>query len=820
VIATPPDSVPEMIAELGARGTRAAVVISAGFAELPGARGKQLQQDMLDAARPYLLRLIGPNCLGIMAPGIRLNASFSHIAPARGPLAFVAQSGAMVTSVLDWAVQHGIGFSHLVSLGDMADVDFGDMLDFLTNDPESRAILLYIEAITHARKFMSAARAAARTKPVIVVKAGRHAEGARAAASHTGALAGADAVYEAAFQRAGMLRVLNLEELFEAVETLALAPPPKGNRLTILSNGGGIGVLATDALISQGGQLAELSKDTLDKLNEILPSTWSHSNPVDIIGDATGARYAQALSILLKDRAADATLVLNCPTAVTSNTEAAQAVIDVLAAKSGHTLLTSWVGGQAAGEARRLFIEHHIPTYDTPEQAVAAFMQMANYRRSQEMLMETPPSVPEEFTPDMEKARLLIRQALDQGREWLTEPEAKAVLKTYGIPTVETHCVSSPREAGALAAQLAAPVVLKILSPEITHKSDVGGVALNLVGADVVQAAASAMIERVKAVCPDAQISGFTLQRMIYRPKAFELIAGVIEDAQFGPVILFGQGGTAVEVINDKALGLPPLNMRLARELIAGTRIHRLLKGYRDVAGADLDAIALTLIRLSQLIIDISEIVELDINPLLADAHGVLALDARIKVQKNSQPGAQRMAIRPYPKELEEDVSLGDGRTLLLRPILPEDEPALQAGFAKLTPEEIRMRFFVPLKVLTHMTAARFTQIDYDREMALILTEHGIPGETEIYGSVRIIADPDNEKAEYAVIVRKDFTGMGLGVLLMRKIIDYARKRGIGEIYGDVLAENTTMLKLCRVLGFTQTAMADDPGLVRVTLKL
>jgi acetyltransferase len=820
VIATPANSVPGLIAALSARGTRTAVVITAGFAELPGAHGKRLQQDMLEAAQPQLLRVVGPNCLGIMAPKSRLNASFSHIAPTAGHLAFVAQSGAIVTSVLDWAIPRGIGFSHLVSLGDMADVDFGDLLDYLANDRDSRAILLYIEAITHARKFMSAARAAARTKPVIVVKAGRHAEGARAAASHTGALAGADAVYDTAFQRAGMLRVLSLEELFEAVETLALAPAPKGNRLTILTNGGGMGVLATDALISQGGHLAELSNDTLEKLNEVLPSTWSHTNPVDIIGDATAARYAKALSILLKDRSADGTLVLNCPTAVASSTEAARAVIDVMVEKSDHTLLTSWVGEQAADEARRLFIEYHIPTYDTPEQAVRAFMQVANYRRNQEMLMETPPSIPQEFSPDTEQACLQIRQALEQGRKWLTEPEAKAVLAAYGIPTVKTFCVSSPREAGKLAAELAAPVVLKILSPDITHKSDVGGVALNLIGAEVVEATASAMIDRVKAAFPNARLSGFTLQRMVYRPNAFELIAGVIEDIQFGPVILVGHGGTAVEIINDKALGLPPLNMRLAHQLIAGTRIHKLLKGYRDVAGADLEAIALTLIRVSQLIIDISEIVELDINPLLADAHGVLALDARIKVQENSQPGTQRLAIRPYPKELEEDVPLGDGRTLLLRPILPEDEPALQAGFAKLTPEEIRLRFFVPLKVLSHMTASRFTQIDYDREMALILTDHGIPGKTEIYGSVRLIADPDNENAEYSIIVRQEMTGMGLGVVLMRRIIDYAHERGLREIHGDVLAENYTMLKLCRVLGFTQTAMPDDPGLVRVKLKL
>ena len=820
VIATPANSVPRIIEALANIGTKAAIIISAGFSETALPQGKRLLEEILSFAHSHSMRIIGPNCLGIMVPGEGLNASFSHVAPHAGTVAFVAQSGAIVTSVLDWAVPRGIGFSHLISLGDMLDVDFGDMLDYLANDRETRAILLYIEAITQARKFMSAARAAARMKPVIVVKGGRHAEGARAAASHTGAMAGTDVVYDAAFRRAGMLRVISLTELFNAVETLAMAPTPKGNRVAILTNGGGIGVLATDALVEQGGRLAEFSNKTIESLNAVLPASWSHANPVDIIGDANGNRYVKALRVLIEDKGVDAILALNCPTAVASPTEAAQAIIDIKTKQRNYPLVTSWVGEQAAHKARQLFTRHQIPTYDTPEQAIRAFMHIYNYHCNQELLMETPPSVPEAFTPDVEEARLHILTALEENRHWLMEPEAKAVLAAYGIPTVPTHVAQSPREAATITAQLNTPVVLKILSPDIIHKSDVGGIALNLATSGVVESAAIDMLQRIESTRTAARIEGFTVQPMVNRANSFELIAGVMEDEQFGPIILFGHGGVAAEIINDTALGLPPLNMRLAYDIINNTRIAKLLKGYRDVKAVNLDAIALTLIRLAQLVIDFAEIAELDINPLLADENGVLALDARIKVLNPKNRADDRLAIRPYPKELEEDIPLGDGRSLFLRPILPEDEPALQNTFAKLTPEEIRLRFFVPLKILTHVTAARFTQIDYDREMALVLTEHGIPGKTEIYGSVRISADPDNNIAEYAILIRKEMTGMGLGILLMRRIIDYARQRGIKEIYGDVLSDNTTMLKLCKVLGFTQTHVLGEPGLIRVNLAL
>ena len=820
VICTPADAVPGIVDALAARGARGVVVITAGFGEGRDARGIARQSALTDAARSGQVRVIGPNCLGILVPGIGLNASFAHRVPRRGKLAFVAQSGAIVTSVLDWADARGIGFSHLLSLGDMVDVDFGDTLNYLAGDAATRAILLYIESIKDARKFMSAARAASRMKPVIVVKAGRHAEGARAVASHTGALAGADAVYDAAFERAGILRVYSLEELFDAVQTLALAKPPQGDRLAILTNGGGIGILATDALIDQGGRLAELSEETIAELDKVLPPTWSHANPVDIIGDATGRRYADALAALNKDPGVDGILTLNCPTAVTSSEEAAKAVVARVSSRRQPALLTSWVGDGAAKKARDLFAQHRVPTYDTPEQAVRAFMYLVRYRRNQDLLMQTPPSIPVDFQPETKKARRIIAGVIDAGRQWLTEYEAKQVMSAYGIPVVTTHRAESPEQAAEQAALVGGPVALKILSPDITHKSDVGGVMLDLAGPAAVLESACSMRERLERAYPQARFEGFTVQPVVRRPGAYELIMGMSNDPQFGPVILVGQGGVAVEVVNDKALGLPPLNMRLAGELLARTRIYRLLKGFRDQAPVNLEAIALTLVRLSQLVVDLAEVRELDINPLLVDRFGVMALDARVRVERSDRRGADRLAIRPYPKELEETIRLGDGRTLLLRPIRPEDEPSLQSAFAKLTPDEVRLRFFVPMSTLSHVTAARFTQIDYDREMALILTESGIAGTTDIFGVARIIADPDNERAEYAIIVRHDMTGMGLGVLLMRRLLDYAQLRGIREIYGEVLQENRTMLKLCEVLGFTRSRSPDDPSIVRVTLDL
>ncbi|WP_373499658.1 GNAT family N-acetyltransferase [Desulfococcus sp.] len=826
VIVTPPETVPKIIGQLGEKGTRAAVVISAGFIEGRSENGRELHQAMLDAAKPYLLRIIGPNCLGVLAPGAFLNASFAHIHALPGRLAFVAQSGAVIASVLDWATHRRIGFSHFVSLGDMADVDFGDMLDYLAGDNRTRAILLYIEAVTHARKFMSAARAAARMKPVIVVKAGRYAEAARAAASHTGALAGSDRVYDAAFRRAGMLRVSDMQALFDAVGTLSVTQSVQGDRLAILTNGGGAGVMATDTLISKKGRLAPLAEGTLARLSEILPPTWSHGNPVDIVGDAAGERYAASLEVLLDDPSTDAVLVINCPTAVASSSEAAQAVIDVYKRKSKHVakprnLLTAWIGEGPAAGSRKLFTDNGIPTYETPDDAVRAFMQMVRHRHSQEMLMETPPNVPDEFKPDRQAAKTVIAKALSEGREWLTGPEAEAVLAAYGIPVAGTRTAETPEEAERAAAAMGVPVVLKILSRDIPHKSDAGGVVLDLETPERVREAAAGMAGRIRQAFPDAAVEGFTLHPFIHKPHARELIIGMIEDAQFGPVILFGHGGTAVEVIDDQALALPPLNMHLALEVMSQTRVFRLLQGYRGTPPANLDALALTLVEVSQMVCDLPEISELDINPLLADSDGVIALDARIRVAPAAGDPTDRLAIRPYPKELEETIHLPDGPELMLRPIRPEDEPAFHDLFGQLSMEEIRLRFLHYMKILSHTLAARLTQIDYDRQMALVLTDPpGAGNGRQLYGAVRISADPNNERAEFAILLRGDMAGVGLGPLLMRRIIDYAKRRGIRQLYGDVLGDNRSMLALARAFGFKVRPDPEDQGVMLITLDL
>jgi len=816
IIATPPDQVPALIAQLGARGTKAAVVISAGFAEL-GEQGRQLQQQMLAAAQPHLLRIVGPNCVGVMVPGIGLNASFSHVAPPPGDLAFVSQSGGMITAVLDWAQPRGIGFSHVVSLGDMADVDFGDMLDRLAIDPAIRAILLYVEGVTHARKFMSAARHAARTKPVLVVKAGRFAESGKAARSHTGALAGSDAVYAAAFRRAGILRVDTLAELFDAVETLALTQPQSGDRLAILTNGGGPGVLATDALIAQGGRLAELSLATMAQLERILPSTWSRGNPVDMIGDAPGRRYADALAILLADAAIDAVLVLNCPTALGSPTEAAQAVIDTvrpaIARGVGRNVYTSWLGDYWAAPARRLFAQARVATYDTPDGAVQGFMHRVRHRRNQDLLMQVPAAAAEAFEPDTQAAREAIARALAAGRSWLDADEVSVVLDAYGIPTPRARCVADPEAAAAAAAEIGGPVALKIRSADITHKTDLGGVALNLAGPDSVREAARAMLDRIRASRPEARLAGFLVQQMVQRPGSIELIAGFSVDRVFGPVVLFGHGGTAVELLGDTTLELPPLNLTLARAQMQRTRVWRLLQGYRGHPAADIDAVATVLVRVGQLAAAHAEICELDINPLIADAQGVLALDARIAVREAGGTATARLAILPYPREFAGTATLRDGAAIALRPVRPEDASLLQELLAQLTPMDARLLFFAPGQDLPEAAGVRLSQIDYDRQMTLIarISEAG-----PVLGVARFSADPDNRLARFAVAVRGDAQGRGLGHLLTARLLEIGAARGIGTLFGDIARDDAEGQALCRSLGFFVTVRPDAPDLFSV----
>jgi len=818
IICTPAATIPGLIAELGERGTKAAVVISAGLKHATTEDGRTLQQAMLDAGRPHLMRILGPNCLGLLVPGRHLNASFAHRPALTGSVALIHQSGALCTALLDWATTNGIGFSHFVSIGDGADVDFGDVLDYLGGDPSARAILMYVESIHHARKFMSAARAGARNKPVVVIKAGRALEGARAAASHTGALMGSDDVYDAAIRRAGMLRVFSTREMFDAVETLTSACRPRGERMAILTNGGGPGVIATDELVLSGGVLAPLSAGTIEKLDKVLPHTWSRANPVDIIGDADSHRYAKSLEILIEDENVDCVLVLHAPTAVVSSDAAAEGIVKMASEKrNGKALIASWLGGATVARARRRLSDVGIPNYDTPEEAVRAFLHIVQYGRNQALLMETPTSIPEAFEPVVESARLVVESALADGREILSEPDAKAVLAAYGIPVVKTRIASTPEDAARVASQLGFPVALKILADEITHKSDVGGVVLDLQTSAEAQSAAAAIAERVRQFRPDVQRIGFTVQSMARRPGAYEIIVGAATDPIFGPVILFGEGGTAVEVIADRAIALPPLNMKLASELIDSTRVARRLRGYRDRPPVDRQAIQQILIRIAQLVADVPEITEIDINPLLADDRGVLALDARIRVQKTDVRGADRLAIRPYPKELEELVNV-DGLELMLRPIRPEDEPNHKKFLDELDPRDIRFRFFGSIRKFAHSQLARLTQIDYDREMAFIAVEpHGTNPHT--IGVVRIVCDPNNVEAEFAIIVHSGMKRRGLGRALMKKMIDYSRGRGTRWLVGEVLAGNRSMLNLAGSLGF-ETEPIPGEAVVKVRLNL
>jgi len=815
VICTPPATVPGLVRDLAALGTRAAIILTAGLT----AEQKQATQD---AARPHLLRLLGPNCIGLLAPHARLNASFAHIGAQPGELAFVSQSGALVTAMLDWADAQQIGFSHFVSLGEHMDVDFGDMLDYLATDVHTRAILLYIESIESPRKFMSAARAAARNKPVIVIKSGRSALGQKAAASHTGALAGSDAVYNAAISRAGMLRVNTLNELFLAAEMLTRCRATAGEALTILTNGGGAGVMAADSAEWIGVPLAQLGEPTIATLDTLLPPNWSHGNPVDIIGDAPVERYVKALEVLAAAPEAGTILFIHAPTAIVPSANIARALVPVARPATGVTprLLSCWLGGHAVQEARDLFKQAGIASFETPESAVRAFAMLQAYTHNQTELMEAPPSQSTQLIPDRAAVQAIVREALANGQEMLTEPQAKAVLDAYRIPVVATRTVPPDVEqAAAEATRIGFPVVIKILSEQISHKSDVGGVALNLDSADEVREAARVMLARVKMLRPDAVVDGFTVQGMVRRQHVQEVIVGATIDKVFGPIILFGQGGTAVEVMADRAVALPPLNVPLARALVSRTRISRLLKGWRDTPPANEEALLSVLLAVSQLLTDIPELAELDINPLLVNHEGAIALDARVRLSAAKPAGALNFAIRPYPAELSETIAW-HGQRLELRPIRPEDE-ALHTDFLMhLDPEDIRMRVFYSRRTMARSELARLTQIDYTREMAFVAIAPGPDGQPQTLGVARAMTDPDNISAEFGIIIRSELKGGGLGSLLMNKLIAYLRAQGTQQLVATVLRENSRMLELSHQLGFRDAVVQDDHSTRSIVLDL
>lgn len=816
VIATPPDVVPSIVAELGQRGTRAAVILTAGFTGAKGSAASERGERLLSAARPHLLRIIGPNCFGIAVPSIGLNTTFAPATALPGNIAFITQSGAIATTVMDWALPRGIGFSAVVSMGDMRDVDFGDVLDYLAVDESTNAILMYAEGVTQARKFMSAARRASRIKPVIVIKGGRADEGARAAASHTGALAGADIVYDAAFRRAGMLRVYDIEELFDAVATLARMAPQPGNRLGIVSNGGGVAVLATDRLIEAGGRLAALGANTVEKLNSILPPTWSQGNPIDLIGDADADRYENAVKVLLEDPDIDALLVAYCPTMIVSSVDAAEGLVGALNADTDpkKNVFACWIGEANVAKGRARLVAARVPDYETPERAVRAFMHLVRHRQSRELLIETPSIVAPQTAVHADRAREIVKDVLGDGREWFDPAEVAAFLGCYDIPFVRTDAVPDAAAAAQTSSQIKGPVALKIRSRDVIHKSDVGGVVLDISGPSAVEAAARQMNENVARAMPTARLEGFIVQEMVHRPGALELIAGVSVDPTFGPVILFGHGGTAVEILQDKSLELPPLNTALARAQIGRTRIAALLRGFRDRPAADIEAVVNVLMQLSRIVADHAEIVEIDINPLLCDSRGVIAVDGRIRVRTATVSAESRLAICPYPRQFESQIRGPANRIYSVRPIKPEDEAALRLFAGALGAEGLWHPFFAPLRDRTHESAARLSQIDYDREMTLVAWN-----DERMVGLVRSTADPDRERAECAILVRDDIPGDTLKMELLEALLAAISAQGVRNAMLMLAASDAQMRSSCTERGFA-VIESNDATRVRMRKRL
>jgi len=819
VIATPAATVPEIIEQCGRSGVRAAVVISAGFSEI-GPAGAKLERAMLENARRHRLRLVGPNCLGLMRPELGLNATFARGAALPGALGLVAQSGAVCTAMLDWARPNGVGFSSVVSLGGSTDVDFGEIIDYLIEDPRTEHILLYIEGVRSARRFVSALRAAARVKPVIVMKVGRHPAGSRAAVSHTGAIVGLDDVFDAVVKRAGVVRVATIGQMVAAAQALSVRVRPQGDRLAVVTNGGGPGVMAADRAADLGIPLAQLAAGTFEALKPALPAHWSHGNPLDLIGDADAARYRAAVSACLADEGVDGVLAILTPQAMTEPTAAAQAVIDA-AKGSSKPVLACWMGEEQTASARRLLAQAHIPVFRTPDPAVEMFGHLSSFYRNQRALLQTPGPVAAQGAPDLATARAIVDAALAERREVLSEMESKALLAAFRIPIAKTVVARSAHEAMLIAGEIGFPVAMKIDSPEITHKSDVNGVRLNVASAQAVQETWQKIVDDAKRLRPEARINGVTVEPMVRRAHGRELMVGVIRDPVFGPAIVFGTGGTAVEVHRDRAVALPPLNAFLIDDMIRGTRVARLLGEFRRMPPVDRAALEEVLLRVSEMVCELPELAELDINPLIADPQGAIAVDARAVLR---QGAARRdryghMAIHPYPAHLVSRWQPSEGPPVTLRPIRPEDAELEQAFVKNLSAETRYFRFMDTLRELTPQMLMRFTQIDYDREMAFVATVDEAGRETEV-GVARYVANPDGESCEFALVIADGWQRKGLGRRMMVQLIEVARARDLRSMVGHVLGENRGMLALCQKLGFVVADSAEGPLVKRVTLAL
>jgi len=805
VIVTPASSIPALVAECGAAHVPAVIVISAGFKEIGGV-GAELERQVAAEARRHRMRLIGPNCLGVMSPVSGLNATFAAAMAPRGRVAFISQSGALVTAVLDWALRERVGFSSIVSLGSMADVGWGDLIDHLGNDRETDAILMYMETVGDARSFLSAAREVALTKPIIVMKPGRTAEAAKAATSHTGSLAGSDEVLDAAFRRAGVLRADRISDLFYFAEVLGKQPRPRGPRLTVVTNAGGPGVLATDALIGGGAQLAPLSAQTMEDLNRVLPPTWSHGNPIDIIGDAPPERYAAALEIAARDPASDGLLVILTPQAMTDPTRTAQQLVP-FAKITGKPVMASWMGGLDVEAGTVILREAGIATFPFPDSAARMFSELWGWQQDLQSLYETP-TLPadEERGINRVRAAEIIGTARSEGRTILAESESKALLAAYGIPITETRIARTVDEAVAAAEAIGFPSVLKLFSHTITHKTDVGGVQLNLRDAAAVREAWASIADAVSARRGAEHFEGVTVQPMIDW-AGYELIVGSSIDAQYGPVLLFGLGGQLVEVFRDRALGLPPLTTTLARRMIDRTKIATALRGVRGRDAVDLDALEQLLVRFSELVVEQPQIADIEINPLLVSADRMLALDARVILQPAGMPAAElpRPAIRPYPLQYSTSWTARDGTSYAIRPIRPEDETLLVEFHRTLSEQSIYQRYFENLGLdlrIAHERLIRVCFSDYDRELALVAECRDAQGAPIIAGVGRLSKLRDGVTGEFAVLVSDRYQGRGLGSELLARLVDIARREGLSLIMADILATNGPMIRLAQGQGF------------------
>jgi acetyltransferase len=821
VVATPAKSIPGIVEECGEHGVKMMLILSAGFRET-GAEGRRLEDQVTQLVRRHGIRLMGPNCLGIIRPDRGLNITFGNNNAQPGSLAFVSQSGAICTAILDWAEKNDIGFSAVVSTGIAADLDFGDYLDFLVSDPATKAILLYIEGINDSRRFMSSLRAAARIKPVIALKVGRHAAGAEASMSHTGALVGSDEVFAAALSRSGVLRVETVGQLFSAAKALSSTNyRGQSERLVIITNGGGPGVMAADRATDHDIELSSLSAETMAALDEVLPSVWSHGNPVDIIGDAPPDRYEQALDICLKDPGVDGAIVILTPQAMTEPTAVAEAVLKS-AAKTGKPIMTSWMGGKQVEGARRLFSDAHLPDFRTLEHAVDAFSYLARYNKNQRLLLQTPGGLPRGHeVPDREGARLIIEAVLTEQRRVLTEPESMAVLNAFRIPTVRNGIARSGNESLVIAESIGFPIAMKVLSTDISHKSDVGGVRLNINSAQEVRGAYRQLIDDVKRHVPDADVSAVTIEKMYRSPNGRELMIGVIRDPVFGPVISFGSGGTTVEVMGDSAVSLPPLNRRLAIDLINRTKVSKMLGKFRQMPAVDIDQLVSVLLNVSAMACELPWLQEMDINPLIIDENGLVAVDARIVVDYPT-PSTDRyhhLAIHPYPTHFVKKIQLNDGTDITIRPIRPEDAE-MEAKFVReLSNEAKYFRFMNSFHELSQEMLVRFTQIDYHNEMALIAVKTDSQGEEQI-GVARYSTNVDKTSCEFALVVSDKWQSRGIAHHLMKDLMEIARDRNLETMEGQVLRENSKMLELVASLGFQVRNDAEDNTIKQVEARL